>query len=43
MVTIIRLANGNWQVHYDSELGQRVQEFEAFEDVNSFVENGLLA
>lgn len=42
MVTIIRLANGNWEVHYMSDLGQRYQAFKLFEEVSRFVETGLL-
>lgn len=38
MVTIIRLANGNWQVHYTSNEGQRYQEFKTFVEVSEFVE-----
>jgi len=38
MITILRLANGNWQVHYSSNLGQRYQEFKTFEEVSRFIE-----
>jgi hypothetical protein len=43
MVTIIRLASGNWQVHYTADLGQRYQEFTTFDEVSRFVAGGLLA
>lgn len=42
MVTIIKLANGNWQVHYTADQGQRYQEFASFEDVSRFIEGGEL-
>jgi hypothetical protein len=41
MVTIIRVANGNWQIHYMSELGQRYEEFKTFAQVTEFVDVGL--
>lgn len=42
MVTIIKLANGNWEVHYLSSRGQEYRHFTEFEEVSRFIEGGEL-